>query len=151
MDVRIVGLDAPGRRWPDPHPDGCTYENVHVGVQRRRDVIDLYPADVLEATWDLTIDVVDADGGIDFRGPYVQGKRDDRFLYLSWGTVGDAGEFEMFRRAKLMLGAIAQQLIRSANRPGQRLVGTLSLTGGDGGPRCAAVRPPNIDWNATSS
>jgi hypothetical protein len=151
MEVRIVGRDAPGRSWPDPRPGGCTYENIHVGVQRRRDVIDLHPADTREATWFLTIDVVEVDGAIDFRGPYVQGKRGDRFVYLSWGTVGDGGTFEMFRRAKLMLGAVEQQLIRSANRPGQRLVGTLSLTGGDGGPRCAAVRPPGIDWASTSS
>jgi hypothetical protein len=78
----------------------------------------------------------------------VQGPKGERFVYLSWGTVDESGAFEMFRRAKLMLGAIEGDLISAADRPGHRLVGTLGLTGGDGGPRCAAVRPPMIDWTA---
>ena len=96
----------------------------------------------------LTIDARRKNGEVDFRGPYVHGRRGDWFLYLSWGTVDDVGAFAMFRRAKLMLGAVDRTVIRTANRSGYRLVGTLSLTGGDGGPRCAAVLPPAIAWSA---
>jgi Family of unknown function (DUF5990) len=151
LDVRIVGTDLPGRDWCDPRSDGLQYENVHVGVQRRQDVVDWFPSDASIAVWELTIDTVPKDGAIDFRGPSVHGKPGDRFLYLSWGTVDDDGNFEMFRRAKLMLDAVDDKIVRAAQRAGNRLVGTLALTGGDGGPRCAAVRPPQIEWTAESA
>ena len=149
MDVRIVGVELPGRSWGDPRPEGACYENIHVGIQRKRDVVEQIPADTVEATWDLEIDVTSKDGALDFRGPFVQGKRGDRFLYLCWGTVAD-GDFTMFRRAKLMLSAVETATLRRADRAGHGLVGRLGLTGGDGGPRCAAVRPPAIEWTAVA-
>ncbi len=150
VDVRIVGIDLPPRVWGDPRPGGCRYDNVHVGVQRRTEVVDLFPAGVGEVSWDLTVDLADVDGRPDFRGPHVHGRRGERFLYLSWGTVADDGSFTMFRRAKLMLGAVDTDLVRAAGHPGSRLVGSLRLTGSDGGPRCAAIRPPGIDWAVAS-
>jgi hypothetical protein len=39
--------------------------------------------------------------GWDFRGPYVQGRRGERFFYLTWGELPPGGSFAMFRRAKL--------------------------------------------------
>jgi hypothetical protein len=137
VEVRIVGVNLPGRDW-------ACYENVHVGVQRRAEVVDLVPGDAGEAVWDFPIDVVDQD----FRGPYAQGKKGDRFLYLTWGTVDADGVYRMFRRAKLMLGAIDRTTVADASQPGRRLLGTLGLTDGKGGPRCAAVRPPMIEWTA---
>jgi Family of unknown function (DUF5990) len=146
VDVRIVGVDLPGRRCADPRPDGLVYENVHVGVQQRKDVVDLVPADATTAEWNLRIETVTKDGALDFRGPFVHGKRGDRFLYLSWGTVDHNGGFEMFRRAKLMFDAVPDDVLRSAKTPGHRLVGTVNMTQEDGMPRCAATRPPAIEW-----
>jgi hypothetical protein len=140
VDVRIVGENLPGRRCPG-------YDNIHVGVQRQSEVVDLFPGDSERVVWDLHIDLVP--GHRDFRGPYVQGRRGERFLYLSWGTVGENGSFEMFRRAKLMLAALDAPVIDAASRPGHRLEGTLGLTDGRGLPRCAAIRPPGISWTAT--
>jgi len=151
VDVRVVGVELPGRTCADPRPGGLAYENVHVGVQRRQDVVDLVPGDAPDAEWNLTVDTVTKDGTLDLRGPFVQGKRGDRFLYLSWGTVDDANHFEMFRRAKLMFDAVPDELLRSAQAPGHRLVGTVNLTHGDGMPRCAAVRPPVIEWTVDNS
>ena len=146
MDVRIVGVELPGRTCTDPRPGGLEYENVHVGVQSRKDVVDLVPGDAPDAEWNLTVDTVTKDGALDQRGPFVHGKRGDRFLYLSWGTVDDADHFEMFRRAKLMFDAVPDELLRTAQAPGHRLVGTVNMTHDDGMPRCAAVRPPVIEW-----
>jgi hypothetical protein len=146
MDVRIVGVELPGRTCADPRPDGLAYANVHVGVQRRKEVVDTVPADAPSAVWELTVDPVTRDGTLDFRGPFVQGRRGGRFMYLSWGSVDGEGHFEMFRRAKLMLDAVTPKMVRDADRSGHRLVGTLGLTHGDGMPRCAAVRPPVISW-----
>ena len=146
MDVRIVGVELPGRTCADPRPGGLEYENVHVGVQSRKGVVDLVPGDAPDAEWNLTVDAVTKDGALDLRGPFVQGKRGDRFLYLSWGTVDATDQFEMFRRAKLMFDAVPDELLRSAQAPGHRLVGTVNMTHDDGMPRCAAVRPPVIEW-----
>jgi Family of unknown function (DUF5990) len=146
VDVRIVGVELPGRSCADPRPGGLEYENVHVGVLRRKDVVDLIPGDAPEAEWNVTVDTVANDGGLDLRGPFVHGKRGDRFLYLSWGTVDDADHFEMFRRAKLMFDAVPDEVLWSARSGGHCLVGTVKMTHDDGMPRCAAVRPPVVEW-----
>jgi len=60
------------------------------------------PGDAPEAVFTFTIDAVTGDDGqIDFRGPFVHGKRGARFLYLSWGERFPDGRLQMFRRAKL--------------------------------------------------
>jgi hypothetical protein len=151
VDVRIVGVELPGRSCADPRPEGLVYENVHVGVQRRKEVVDTIPGDADTAVWDFTVDLVTRDATLDFRGPFVQGRRGYRFVYLSWGAVDDQGGFEMFRRAKLMLDAVSPPTVLDADKAGHRLVGTLGLTHADGMPRCAAVRPPVISWTVDHS
>jgi hypothetical protein len=144
MRIRIHGHHLPGRDWA-----ACDHEyrNVHVAVQERRDPVGLVPGDASSATWEVDVRVMeDDDGALDFRGPAVQGKRGERFLYLTWGAVGDDGTFEMFRRAKLMLGRVDPDLVRAAADGDRTLVATVDLTSGDGGPRCARVDPPALTW-----
>jgi hypothetical protein len=144
MRIRIDGHHLPGSDWA-----ACDHEyrNVHVAVQERRDPVGLVPGDASSATWEVDVRVVaDDDGELDFRGPAVQGKRGERFLYLTWGAVGDEGTFEMFRRAKLMLGRVDPDLVRAAADGDRTLVATVDLTSGDGGPRCARVDPPALTW-----
>ena len=144
MQVIITGVNLPGRVFC--RPDGSPLENVHVGVQLRRDPAQLVRADATEARWELDVDVVDKDGLLDFRGPAVQGKRGERFIYLTWGNVDATNGFEMFRRAKLMLDRIDPELMESAARDG-RLAATVDLTDDRGGPRCARVDPPALEWS----
>ena len=145
LNVRIIGERLPGRTFE-------SHTNVHVGVQRGDEVVQIQPAEGSSVKFSFGVVLRELeDGGLDLRSPFVHGKPGDRFFYLSWGNVGDDGSFEMFRRAKLMLGAIDGETVDAASGSGQALVGRLSLTGGDGGPRCAAVRPPAIDWRATAA
>jgi len=138
LAVRIVGTPLPGRRHGD-------LQHVHVGVQRGREVVDLVPGDAERAVFELDIDVVRTPQGIDFRGPYVHGKKGERFLYLSWGELAPGGSFEMFRRAKLQLSALdAEQLDHAV-----AVQGELSLSDACGAPLCASVRPPKIVWKIT--
>jgi hypothetical protein len=146
--VEITGVNLPGRTFC--RPDGSPLPNVHVGVQLERDPALLVPADAPEARWDVDVDVVRNGPAVDFRGPVVHGKRGERFIYLTWGDVGPADEFEMFRRAKLMLDRIDPELIDRAEGTG-RLAAVVDLTGGDGGPRCARVDPPAIEWSVPSA
>ena len=48
----------------------------------------------------------------------------------------DGDRFAMFRRAKLLFGDIPTAALRAAHEGAGVLVGRLSLTGADGGPRC---------------
>jgi hypothetical protein len=141
----IDGVNLPGRHFC--RADGSPLENVHVGVQLRREPAALVRADASEAHWELDVDVLHKDAGLDFRGAAVQGKRGDRFVYLTWGEVHADGTFEMFRRAKLMLNRIERDVVESAMTAGT-LTATVDLTGRGGGPRCARVDPPAIVWSA---
>ncbi len=151
MRLLIVGSALPGLTCSPPNSGGSIYNNVYVGLQRRAEVEQLISGDASQAVWEVDIDVIGHGDEIDFRGPFVQGRKGDRFLYLSWGTVDEGDRFQMFRRAKLMLEPVDRDIVRSADRPGFRLLGRLNLTGGDGGPLCAAVRPPVIEWTADTA
>lgn len=79
LTLRITGRDLPGRDCGD-------FLDVHVGTQRGTEPDQLVPADAEEAVFDLTADVVAApDGTTGFRGPWVQGPRGARFVYLTSG------------------------------------------------------------------
>ena len=139
---RCVGL--PGIAKP-------VYEGVHVGVQRQKAVVDLVRGDATEASWTFPIEVVPGrSGSLDFRGPWVHGKPGERFLYLSWGEVPAAGRFDMFRRAKLWLTTIGEDLLQEALNTGATVEGRLPLTDRKGAPICASVRPPVIAWSLTT-
>ena len=145
MHVVIEGHNLPGRTWHAPGTDRV--DNVHVAVQLGREPDGPVPGDATSASWSVDVQVtVDADGALDFRGPAVQGKRGERFLYLTWGNVGLHG-FAMFRRAKLMLHRVDPALVREADAAGRSLVASVDLTDGRGGPRCARVDPPAIVWS----
>ena len=141
LTLRIEGHDLPGRSF-----EGQT--NVRVGLQVRKENTELQPGDSREVAWEAAISVVTAPGGaVDFRGPVIQGRAGERFVYLSWIGRGEKGD-AMFRRAKLQLDAVPEKVLADALAAGKPLVGRLALTDWCGGPRCASVRPPAIVWKA---
>ncbi|MFC4589444.1 DUF5990 family protein [Sphaerisporangium corydalis] len=145
MRIRIEGFDLPGRTW-DTHQNG----GVHVGVQKRgrpEEILEPQAGDAPSAVWTLECGATPGPDGVDITGPYVQGRPGGRFVYLSWGIVGDEGGFEMFRRAKLMLDALTPDVVEAAMRSGV-LLARLGLTDAKGLPVCAAVRPPAVTWSA---
>ncbi|MEU1684802.1 DUF5990 family protein [Micromonospora sp. NPDC005707] len=144
MLIRIEGSDLPGRR-AGAEADLLRLRDVQVGMQRRAEVVDRIPADAREAAWQVEVTSREVDGLLDVGGPWVHGRLGARFLYLSWGSVTD-DRFELFRRAKLMFGDIPTEVLRAGHDGAGVLVGRLRLTGADGGPICARVRPPDISW-----
>jgi len=140
MRIVIEGHDLPGAMFVS---EGVLLTNVHVGVQMSNVPDQLVRGDATHARWEIDVSVV-ADRS-DFRGPAVQGKRGERFVYLTWGDVGDDGSFTMFRRAKLMFADIDAVVLDQAVAGGV-LVASISLTDERGCPRCARVRPPAISW-----
>jgi hypothetical protein len=149
MRLRIVGTDLPGRHFHDAGYSECTWTNVHVGIQRRREVVELVPGDAQRAVFDVDVDLrTGRDGRLEPRGPYVQGRPGERFIYLSWGDVDGDGRFEMFRRLKLWIGRLDEELLRRADAPGHRLELRLALADGRGGPVCGSGDPQSLDWRA---
>ncbi|HEY3845368.1 MAG TPA: DUF5990 family protein [Acidimicrobiales bacterium] len=150
MLIRIEGTDLPGRTCGSgsDYPDG--HDNIHVAVQGRKgqqDLLGLVAADVPSVVWEMECVVVSPPPQADLKGAHIQGSAGQRFIYLTWGVVGDGGEFTMFRRAKLSLDAVPTEVMENA-RQGGLLVGRLGLSDDEGWPLCAAVRPPRIDWSA---
>jgi hypothetical protein len=130
MRLVIEGHHLPGR--------SCgSHVDVHVGVQVRRDPRQLVAADAESARWEVEVEVLDRDGEIDFRGPAVQGRRGERFVYLTWGEGAET--FTMFRRAKLMLADVPDP-------SAVRVTASVHLTDEQGMPRCARLRPPALTW-----
>ena len=131
MRLVIEGTNLPGRTCG-------SYSDIHVGVQLRRKPVELVVADAPHARWEVDVELVERDGERDFRGPAVQGKRGERFVYLTWGEVRD-GTFSMFRRAKLMLADVPDPA-------GETVIARVDLTDELGMPRCARLRAPALEW-----
>jgi hypothetical protein len=147
MRLRIVGIDLPGTTFHDRGFTECTWGRVHVGVQRKKEVVDIVPGDAPEAVFEFDVDVRPGrDGRLDQFGPHVHGRPGARFVYLSWGDVGDDGSFEMFRRAKVWLNQVEPELFEQAARPGHHLEAHLRLTDSCGGPMCGGLAPGVVSW-----
>jgi hypothetical protein len=136
MLLQILGHHLPGRVWRS-HDE--YYDNIHVGIQVGKQPRELVRGDAESSSWTIPIEVVDRDAGLDFRGAAVQGNPGARFVYLTWGDVGDDGSFAMFRRAKLMLADLAPLVADT-----QRVIARVDLTDECGGPRCARLTPPAL-------
>ena len=146
MQIRIEAVDLPGRSSA-PAGAPTAYAGVHVGLQRGREPHELIPGDAPSATWEIEVPTrPGTDGTVDIGGPFAQGKRGDRFLYLTWGTVDGEGVFAMFRRAKLHLADIDRGVLSRAAAGEGPLVARLGLTDSCGMPLCARVRPPTVEW-----
>ncbi len=131
MRLVIEGTNLPGL--------ACgSYRDIHVGLQVRQDPVELVAADAAKAAWEVDVEVVERNGEPDFRGPAVQGKRGQRFVYLTWGELHD-GAFSMFRRAKLMLDDVPDPTVAS-------VVARVDLTDETGMPRCARLTAPALGW-----
>jgi hypothetical protein len=145
--VEIRGFDLPGRSC-DPPPGGDRYENIHVGLARRTETVDLVPGDASSAGWTFEIEVRPEDTGtFDFRGPFVLGRRGERHLGLRWGTLDRDGVFSVLRAAKFRLFELESAMVQDAIDSG-RLVVEVDLTDEQGYPRCATVRPPHARWSS---
>ena len=139
LNIRIVGERLPGRGV-------AGHTNVHVGVQRGDEVVQLQPADApsVKFTFGIVLREQD-DGTLDFRSPFVHGTTGDRFFYLVWLDLADDGApGERVGRTKLMLSALPGGLVTPKTGS---LEAYLSLTDAKGGPVLAAVRPPAVNWS----
>ena len=146
--LQLNGRDLPGASCgPAARGHPGPYLNVHVGIGPRGQVAELVRGDRPAATWRIDVRVIaGAGGGFDFRGPLVEGRRGDRFIYLNWGEVDGRGDFSLFRRAKVMLSGLDPALVARALRTGAQLHCSFGLTDRRGKPTCARLLPAQVEW-----
>jgi len=78
----------------------------------------------------------------DFRGPFVQGPRGQRFIYIDIGTYAGQANTPWSRRLKIPVTGITADMIKRASADVQTVLETrVPGTGRDGGPNCATVKP----------
>lgn len=107
-----------------------------------------------EMAFDLhvTLAGTNADGGPNFRGPFVQGPPTARFVYINVGTMAGQPDSPWTRRIKVPLGGIGWPLIETIQaQPDSRLEVRIAGTGRDGGPACATVKLLGDGWSVASN
>lgn len=78
----------------------------------------------------------------DFKGPFVQGPKLGRFIYIDIGTY--AGKTDAYsRRLKIPQAGITWDIIDKANNKDMLLETVVPGTAKDGTPTCATVKPFN--------
>lgn len=123
-------------------------DDVQIGIQRGREVVAYVPVTAADAQFALLLDLlVGEDGGVsDFRGPYAQGPRGARFVYLSWGRIDEAGEFAMIGRVKLPLPALDLDALARLKDGNTLLTARAELSDARGRPVTGSLRAPQLIW-----
>jgi hypothetical protein len=133
VTLRIV-LDTPpsGVAFGLQKGHGSAYETVQVQQSSGSDL-------TFEFGVELTGENVDGAG--DFRGPFVQGPRGGRFVYLDIGTAAGQHDSPWSRRLKVPLSGITTAVLhRLASGANRVLEARVPGTGRDGTPSCASVK-----------
>lgn len=112
---------------------GSNYETVQ---KQRSTSRDLY----FEFTVTIKRNIDPADP--DFKGPYVQGPSQARFIYIDIGMYAGQKDSVWSRRLKIPLQGISYSMVdRVIADPKLHLETRVPGTGKDGGPNCATVKP----------
>lgn len=136
VGVHLLAIDPPF--GPEHH--------IEFGLQAKGGEVDPVPA-TSTTTFEFQIEVTSAAGGaVDFRGDFVNGRRGDRFVYLSWGAANETEPFVMFARAKIKLSDIPAELLDTALGDGIVLECRLAATNEKGQPASGTIKPPALSW-----
>ena len=127
-------------------PAHCGARPILLGIQRGREVSAIVPAVAGRAVFYASFRVAGADGRMKLLGPFAQGTPDERFFYLSWGTKGSGGGFEMFRRLKVHLRHLTWRKIKTAVTQQRPVRVTLDMTDERGGARCGSAHEDAVVW-----
>jgi hypothetical protein len=84
----------------------------------------------------------------DWRGPFVQGTKRERFVYLVWGPRTAGGLVGQVGRTKVMLDQAVAAADEAVAKGRERLVGELDLVDPKGKPRLARLKDESVTWSA---
>lgn len=133
LHLRIVLVSPPpGVDFGLQSGSGNKYETVQKQVSGEADLLFLLAVKIKN----------DKEGNVDFAGPFVQGSKGDRFIYVDIGTYAGNPESEWGRRLKIPLKDMSHTFIEKLRSDDKLILETrVPGTGKDGGPNCATVKP----------
>jgi hypothetical protein len=121
--------------------------SLHLGIQRDQAMTEAASADSKRIVFRPTLRAVrNADGSVNFLGPYAQGPKRERFIYLNWVTSNGKPPAAMIGRIKLHLNHIAWTAVEQAAQRNKPIRVKLALTNAKGNPVMASVRPYVAKW-----
>jgi hypothetical protein len=81
--------------------------SMHLGIQRDNVITEVAPADSKRIVFKPVLRArPNADGSVNFLGPFAQGSKSERFIYLNWVTANGQVLTGMVGRIKLHLNHI---------------------------------------------
>jgi len=134
LTLRIVlEQPPPGVLFGLQKGQGTNYETIQKRQSKGNDLVFEFAVEVKAPR---------KSASLDFRGPFVQGRRGARFVYIDIGTYAGQTDTPWSRRLKVPLNGITRHMLSGAT-PGPRgvLEARMPGTGRDGGPNCATVKP----------
>lgn len=91
-------------------------------------------------TFEVPVKVGENKSGVTtLSGPVIQGKADEKFVYVNSGKRAGQPSSCWDRRAKVMLSNVDAKMLKKLRDQGGTLVAEINGMGGDGGPSCARV------------
>lgn len=128
LTLRIIVSQPPtGVDFALQKGNGSNYEPVQKQRSSGKDLTFEFQPSIREG---------DSDRIADCAGPFVQGPRGKRFVYVDIGTYAGQADSCWSRRLKIPLEGIPAKVVRSGGVLEARVPGT----GKDGGPNCATVK-----------
>jgi Family of unknown function (DUF5990) len=137
ITIEIVCTELPGAGNPA----------LHLGIQRDQSIIETASANSKRIVFTPTLRArPNADGSVNFLGPFAQGPKAERFIYLSWTTMNGNVVTGMVGRIKLHLNHIRWAAVQKAAGANKPIRVRLALTNAKGKPVMASVRPDVAKW-----
>jgi hypothetical protein len=126
---------------------GAGPSSLHLGIQRDNAIIEAASADSKRIVFRPTLRARrNTDGSVNFLGPFAQGPKAERFIYLNWATMNDRVPAVMVGRIKLHLNHITWAAVERAALSDKPLRVKLALTNAKGNPVMASLRPDVARW-----
>jgi hypothetical protein len=147
LSGRVDAIDLPGNYLGDQIP-------LLVGIQHGQEIRQITPlASADTASFDFEFALAGEGDSVDVRGPFVHGRKGDRFVYLVWGHPTQDDPFVRYARTKLMFNDIPMDLMLTVadGSAGGVLVCTLQATSDKGTESSGTVRPPRVSWAIEAS
>ncbi len=128
----VIGQPPPGVDFGLQKGKGSKYETIQ---RQRSKTNDLH--------FEFTAKVNTANSStVDLLGPFVQGPRDGRFIYIDIGKCAGQTGTGWSRRLKIPLSGITLEMMNKLSNDSQWVLqASVPGTGKDGGPNCATVKP----------
>ncbi|MEJ0007954.1 MAG: DUF5990 family protein [Steroidobacteraceae bacterium] len=131
-----------------PAADGAAGEVLHLGIQQGTQVTDPTPVNRKTLIFRALLRArLHTDGSANFLGPFAQGPRAERFIYLKWVAMKEGAVVAYPGRIKLHLSHLPWSRIEAAASARKPIMVTLALTNAKGKPVYASVREGVAQWH----